>query len=95
VFAGTLAGERGEAPLALTWDPVERTGEPVRCGRCDGLTYEVASTAPAALPVRGASTPETGRTEGTASASRSIRCDTGSLPALGGTVDTAAGQQPT
>ena len=41
VFAGTLAGKRREVPLALTWDPVERTGEPARCGRCDGLTYEV------------------------------------------------------
>ena len=41
VFAGTLAGKRAEAPLALTWDPVERTGEPARCSRCDGLTYEV------------------------------------------------------
>ncbi len=40
-FAGTLAGKRHEAPLALTWDPVERTGEPVRCARCDRLTYEV------------------------------------------------------
>ncbi len=40
-FAGTLAGKRREAPLALTWDPVERTGEPARCSRCDGLTYEV------------------------------------------------------
>jgi hypothetical protein len=41
VFAGTLAGKRAEAPLALTWDPVERTGEPARCSRCDNLTYEV------------------------------------------------------
>jgi hypothetical protein len=41
VFAGTLADKRREAPLALTWDPVERTGEPARCGRCDGLTYEL------------------------------------------------------
>jgi hypothetical protein len=41
VFAGALAGKRGEVPLALTWDPVERTGEPVRCPRCDRLTYEV------------------------------------------------------
>jgi hypothetical protein len=41
VFAGTLAGKRREASLALTWDPVERTGEPARCARCDGLTYEV------------------------------------------------------
>ena len=41
VFAGTLAGKRREAPLALTWDPVERAGEPARCSRCAGLTYEV------------------------------------------------------
>lgn len=41
VFAGTLAGKRREAPLALTWDPVERTGEPARCSHCDGVTYEV------------------------------------------------------
>ena len=41
VFAGTLADKRREVPLALTWDPVERTGEPARCGRCNGLTYEV------------------------------------------------------
>ncbi len=41
VFAGTLAGKRREAPLALTWDRVERTAEPVRCLRCDGLTYEL------------------------------------------------------
>jgi hypothetical protein len=40
VFDGTLAGKRGDAPLALTWDPVERAGEPVRCARCDRLTYE-------------------------------------------------------
>jgi hypothetical protein len=32
VFAGTLAGKRREAPLALTWDPVERTGaQPGAC----------------------------------------------------------------
>lgn len=41
VFAGTLADKRREAPLSLTWDPVERTGEPARCSRCDSLTYEV------------------------------------------------------
>jgi hypothetical protein len=41
VFAGTLAGKRHEAPLALTWDPVERTGEPARCSRCGALTYEL------------------------------------------------------
>jgi hypothetical protein len=41
VFAGTLTSKRREAPLALTWDPVERTGEPARCSHCDGLTYEV------------------------------------------------------
>jgi hypothetical protein len=41
VFAGTLAGKRDEAPLTLTWDPVEQTGEPARCSRCDALTYEL------------------------------------------------------
>ena len=41
VFAGTLADKRREAALALTWDPIEHTGEPARCSRCDGLTYEV------------------------------------------------------
>jgi len=41
VFAGTLAGERRETSLALTWDPVERKGEPVRCPRCERLTYEL------------------------------------------------------
>jgi hypothetical protein len=41
VFAGTLADKRRELPLALTWDPVERTGEPARCSRCDSLTYEL------------------------------------------------------
>jgi hypothetical protein len=41
VFAGTLAAKRGDAPLALTRDPVERPGGAVRCPRCDRLTYEV------------------------------------------------------
>jgi hypothetical protein len=41
VFAGTLAGKRRETPLALTWDPVERTGDPVRCALCEGLSYEL------------------------------------------------------
>jgi hypothetical protein len=40
-FAGTLAGKRRQARLALTWDPVERAAEPARCSRCDSLTYEV------------------------------------------------------
>ena len=34
VFTGTLADKRCEAPLAVTWDPVERTGEPIQCSRC-------------------------------------------------------------
>lgn len=41
VFAGTLVGKRGEAALALTWDPVEQAGEPARCSQCEVLTYEV------------------------------------------------------
>jgi hypothetical protein len=37
-----LAAKRGEATsLSLAWDPVEHTGEPVRCGQCRGLAYEV------------------------------------------------------
>lgn len=40
VIQGTLAGERESAPLALVWDPVEQTGEPLRCQRCQALTYE-------------------------------------------------------
>ena len=41
VFAGTLAGKRGDAALTLVWDPVEQMGEPARCSRCDGLTFEM------------------------------------------------------
>ncbi|MEK8036537.1 MAG: hypothetical protein AAB226_07365 [candidate division NC10 bacterium] len=41
VFTGTLAGTRGRAELTLYWDPIAQTGEPARCSRCDGLTYEV------------------------------------------------------
>ncbi|MBI2219208.1 MAG: hypothetical protein HYU51_18160 [Candidatus Rokubacteria bacterium] len=41
VVQGTLAGKRESAPLALVWDPVEQTGEPVRCQRCRALTYEI------------------------------------------------------
>jgi hypothetical protein len=42
VFAGRLAGKRGAvAALSLTWDPVEHSGEPVRCAQCRGLAYEV------------------------------------------------------
>jgi len=40
VIQGTLAGKRESAPLALVWDPVEQTGEPLRCQRCQALTYE-------------------------------------------------------
>jgi hypothetical protein len=40
VIQGTLAAKRESAPLALVWDPVEQTGEPLRCQRCRALTYE-------------------------------------------------------
>lgn len=40
VVQGTLAGKRESAPLALVWDPIEQTGEPLRCQRCQALTYE-------------------------------------------------------
>jgi hypothetical protein len=40
VIPGTLASKRESAPLTLVWDPVEQTGEPVRCQRCRSLTYE-------------------------------------------------------
>jgi hypothetical protein len=39
VIQGTLAGKRDSAPLALVWDPVEQTGEPLPCQRCRALTY--------------------------------------------------------
>jgi hypothetical protein len=41
VVSGTLAGKRHTADLPLVWDPVEQTGEPVRCRRCAAFTYEV------------------------------------------------------
>ncbi len=41
VIQGNLAGKRDSAPLALVWDPVEQTGEPLRCRCCRALTYEV------------------------------------------------------
>lgn len=41
VFGGRLAAKRGEATLSLVWDPVEHTGEPIRCAQCLGLTYEL------------------------------------------------------
>lgn len=41
VLGGRLAAKRGEAALSLVWDPVEQTGEPIRCAQCLGLTYEV------------------------------------------------------
>ena len=64
VFAGTLAAKRGDAPLAMTWDPVEHPG-----GGPSGARAAIASptrwafTAPAALPVRGASRAEIGPTQ--------------------------------
>jgi hypothetical protein len=42
VFHGTLAGKRDRAELALVWDPLEQAGEPLRCPRCGGFTYEAA-----------------------------------------------------
>ncbi len=42
VFHGRLAGKRDAAPLTLVWDPVEQAGEPIRCERCGGQTYEAA-----------------------------------------------------
>ena len=41
VFSGTLAGKREQVALALRWDPVEQAAEPVRCQRCQSLTYEI------------------------------------------------------
>jgi hypothetical protein len=41
VFSGRLAAKRGEAALSLAWDPIEHTGDPVRCSQCRGLTYEL------------------------------------------------------
>ena len=41
VFLGRLTGKRHAAELALVWDPVEQAGEPARCQRCGGLTYEL------------------------------------------------------
>ena len=42
VFRGTLAGKRDTAELTLVWDPLEQAGEPLRCQRCGGSTYEAA-----------------------------------------------------
>ncbi len=41
VFDGRLTSKRGEATLSLVWDPIEQTGEPVRCTQCCALTYDV------------------------------------------------------
>ena len=41
IVSGTLAGKRHAADLPLVWDPVEQTGEPVRCRLCAAFTYEV------------------------------------------------------
>jgi hypothetical protein len=37
---GRLLARTESAPLTLVWDPVEQTGEPLRCQRCQALTYE-------------------------------------------------------
>lgn len=42
VFHGTLAGKRDATALTLVWDPIEQAGEPLRCQRCAGFTYEAA-----------------------------------------------------
>ncbi len=42
VVHGTLAGKHDRTELALVWDPLEQAGEPLRCQRCGGFTYEVA-----------------------------------------------------
>lgn len=42
VFPGKLTGKRHAAELTLVWDPVEQAGEPARCRRCGGLTYETS-----------------------------------------------------
>ena len=41
IVSGTLAGKRHAVDLSLVWDPVEQTGEPVRCRRCATFTYEL------------------------------------------------------
>ena len=40
VVRGRLTGKRDAAALTLVWDPVEQTGEPIRCARCGAQTYE-------------------------------------------------------
>jgi hypothetical protein len=40
VVQGTLTAKGASTSLALVWDPVEQTGEPLRCQRCGALTYE-------------------------------------------------------
>lgn len=40
VFHGTLADKHDTRELTLVWDPLEHAGEPLRCQRCGGFTYE-------------------------------------------------------
>ncbi len=40
VVPGRLIGKRDAAALTLVWDPLEQTGEPLRCARCRGQTYQ-------------------------------------------------------
>lgn len=52
VVSGRLTGKRHAVDLPLVWDPVEQTGEPVRCCLCGAFTYGLGlarSGAPACL----------------------------------------------
>jgi hypothetical protein len=42
LFPGRLVGKRHTARLELVWDPIEQVGEPARCPRCGGLSYEMS-----------------------------------------------------
>ena len=41
VVGGKITGKSASAALALIWDPLEESGEPVRCAQCHRLTYEL------------------------------------------------------
>jgi hypothetical protein len=45
VVSGKLAGKRQVADLPLVWDPVEQTGEPIRCRSCGTFTYRLGLVA--------------------------------------------------
>jgi hypothetical protein len=64
IFRGRLTGKRQATGLKLAWDPVEQAGEPGRCGRCGGLTYEMGlhrSGVVACLPCLAPGTQRRGR----------------------------------